>query len=257
MKAWLLAILLPFAALPHAEAAAHAASPSLAASPAPAETFNHRPIQKYVKSMLDGSPLQRAQVADEALDVMLREAQHQLWRAGYPDLSERLKSEWEGGYKGSLERFYDEGDHDPLSAWLAVWYMAIDAALGETAMQMTHLVDIKTFNFAIPVVFRPYAAAKWCGEQLADHPEDTCEAEYRRHFAGTKYIKPDPYAEDPLHHGLAGLTAYWITLAACEAAVWGTDITLVCGLAGDLCEMGIDKFAAPKISDRIWSRNNH
>lgn len=229
----------------------------LIAFSSPAHAFNHRPAERYVRSMLDGTVSERAQVADEALDAMLREAQRHLWRAGHPDLAERLRSEWEDTYKGSLRRYNDEGDHDPLSAWLAIWYLMLEGTLGDRAMEMTHLVDIKTFNFAIPVVFRPQAAAPWCLEQLRAHPKDTCAAEYRRHFAGTKYIHPDLYADENTHHGLAGVTAYWITFTACEGATWGTDLGLICGLASDACEIAIDKFAAPRISDNIWTRNNN
>ncbi len=223
---------------------------------APAYAFDHKPTARYVKGMLDGTDMERAEVVDQALDSIVHEAHRQLWSRGFPDLAERMLGEWRETYSGSLLRIFDEGDHDPLSAWLAVWYMTIDAILGEKTMEITHLVDLKTFNFGIPVVFKPHAAMKWCIEQLADHPQDSCQAEYRRHFAGTKYISPDPYAEDPLHHGLAGVTAYWVTFAACEAALWGSDFSLACGLAGDACEMLIDRFPAPKISDKIWNKNN-
>lgn len=225
--------------------------------PMNAQAFDHRPGQKYVQAMFSSKEgHDQAQVVEEALDGLIRHAQVQLWRHGDPDLAEQLRSEWEDHYKGSLYRTYDEGDHAPLSAWLAVWYMALDASLGHQVMVMTHLVDIKTFNFAIPVAFSPKAASEWCKEELHDHPTDTCMAEYRRHMAGTKYTPDDPFAEEPLHHGLCGVTTYWVVYAGCEAAVWGTDLTLVCGVAGDLGEAGMDKFAAPKISRIIWERNN-
>lgn len=224
--------------------------------PFSASAFDHKPGLSYAKTMWVGSAHDQAQIVDETLDVALREAQRQLWHAGYPDMAEQLKFEWEQTYKGSLYRTYDEGDHAPLSAWLAVWYMALDAALGQRVMEMTHLVDIKTINFAIPVAFHPQAQSVWCKENEQTAPHDTCMAEYRRHMAGTKYTPGDEYAGDPRHHGLCGVTAYWAVFGACEAALWGSDWTLVCGLAGDLAEAGMDKFAAPKISDTIWSRHN-
>lgn len=224
--------------------------------PMTAKAFDHRPGLQYSKAMFGGTDQNRAQVVDEALDAVIREAQRQLWKAGSPDLAEQLRFEWEGTYKGYLERTYDEGDHAPLSQWLAIWYMALDASLGQRVMEMTHLVDIKTFNFAIPVAFNPHAQSLWCHEQMIDHPTDTCEAEYRRHMAGTKYTPADPFAEDPRHHGLCGVTTYWVVFSGCEAALWGLDWSLICGIAGDTGEVLMDKIAAPKISDKIWLRHN-
>lgn len=216
--------------------------------------FDSKPTSMTVKQMLEAGD--HRELADEAFDAMFKEAQRQLWKNGFGDLAERLKFEWEGTYKGSLLRYGEVGDHQPLSDWVAVWYMLMEQVLGENVMEMSHLKDIWVLNFTIPVTFEPHADSVWCKEQLQAYPEDTCADEYRRHFAGTKYYGDDPYATAALHHGFSGVCTYWLVFAGCEAALWGTDFTLVCGLAGDGAEAVMEKWPAPKISVRIWLRNN-
>ncbi len=221
----------------------------------PAFGFDHRPLSKRITQRMEAGDT--AGLADQALGNMIDEAEHQLHLAGHPDLAERLRFEWETYYRGSLLRSDDVGDHQPLSTWVGVWYMVLEQVLGNDALEMSHLKDIWVLNFTIPVVFRPHADETWCKEQLATHPMDVCSEEYRRHFAGTKYIKNDPFATDKyLHHAFAGVVTYWLVFGGCEAAVWGSDISLVCGLAGDAAEAAMEKWPAPKISAKIWARNN-
>lgn len=153
-------------------------------------------------------------------------------------------------------RLDDMGDHDPLSQWLANLYDKLLALLGQKVMDMTHLSDIKVFNFATPVVFHPKASEKWCVETLKEHPEDTCIAEYRRHFAGTRWQRvDDPFAKS-LHDGLIPVICYWLAWGACEAATWGTGWFIICTPIGDVCEVLAERYLAPPMSDKIFNRAN-
>lgn len=219
-------------------------------------TYNHRPIQERTARRLAAGDT--TNLAAEAFDAMFDVAAKELAKKGRQDLAIQLQGEWHTEFRAKLlTPIQDAGDHKPVSEWVEGWYAKLEAVLGVEVMEMTHLRDIFVMNFTIPVVFDPHAESTWCREELSNHPGDTCEKEYQRHFAGTRWAKdPDPYRNAVLHHGFAGVVSYWVTTAACEAALWGTDATLLCGLAGDAVEVGIEKFVAPQASDKIYERYN-
>lgn len=221
-----------------------------------ATRFDHGPIQARITQRLNDGDFTNLMV--ESYDQMFALAQTLMTNAGHGDEAALLKNEWEGRYRNLMAgKLEDVGDHKPLSEWVNEWYTIIYNLLGETVMTDTHLKDIWILNFTVPVVFHPQASNAWCTEQLSVFPEDTCEAEYRRHFAGTRWQPFDPYASDEYtHDGFSGVVAYWVTWGACEVATYGTGWFLVCTPAGDLVEDAIEKWVAPKLSNRIYERAN-
>ena len=196
-------------------------------------------------------------VAVKAFDAMFHVASMELKDHGHQEDGERLVSEWNGQYRAFiLGAITDVGDHKPWSQWVADWYAAIEAVLGEPLMQTTHLRDIWVLNYTIPVVFNRPASNLWCTNQVFMHPDDTCEAEYRRHFAGTRFQPADPYATDILHDGFAGVVTYWAIWAGCEGATWGGGWFVICMPLGDLGEDAMEKWIAPKLSNKLYERVN-
>lgn len=196
-------------------------------------------------------------LAVEAMTNMVNLASDALAARGYTTDALELQSDWDDHYASvvaGLKR--DVGDHEPLSWWISLWYAALSAELGDDFMEKSHLKDLWVMNLVIPVVFDPHQASEWCDEQLHKYPADTCQAEYRRHFAGTKYIRNDPYATETLHHGFSGVVTYWIAWGGCQAATWGLGWFAICTPVSTVAEIAIEKFVAPKASEAIWRTRN-
>lgn len=217
---------------------------------ADAKEFDSRRTRQKVAQQLDEGEL--PELARNALDAMFHKAAVELKKKGRADLAADLKSEWNtfGQDLLNMSMLKDVGDHDPFSEWLAAWYAKLEAVLGVQIMEMTHLRDIWVMNFTIPVIFHPEADSAWCKAVPAP---DTCQAEYRRHMAGTKWQKKaDEHADEIQHHGFAGVVTYWAVDVACMAAGGG----LACGPVGTAAEFVMERYFAPSISDRIFTRVN-
>lgn len=178
---------------------------------------------------------------ERALSMLLKVAAGELRQKGFRGAAEDLEDEWENKYRAVLKEYtkeiysYDIGDHKPLSQWLAEKYAVLELLLGVEACKRTHLSDLKTFNFTIPVVFRP------CTFEM-DLVLGERKAEYVKHFN-----------EGEVYYGLFPVTAYWGAYASCGFATAGSGFVLVCGLAGTAAE----KLAArvgDNIGERIWNR---
>lgn len=217
-----------------------------------AADFDHRPIRASVaRDLEDGKALERA---ESTFDAMFYKAAVELRKKDRADLAERLLAEWDGTGRALLTEagLTDVGDHSPFSIWVATWYAKLESVLGVRIMELTHLRDIWVINYTLPVVFRPSADSRWCLEHL-DADQDDCQSEYRRHFAGTTWQRqPDPHADDIQHHGFAGVVTYWAVWAGCQAAGG----SLACGLAGTGAEFLMERYVAPRLSDRIFLRVN-
>lgn len=180
-----------------------------------------------------------AKESDLALDFLIRAAAGSLRVRGFDEEAVLIREEYEREFKGALVRSVmfkglDLGDHRPLSIWLAAWYLRLEELLGPRVMEMTRLKDIKTFNFAIPVVFNP------AGDPTEIPVTPWGAKEYSLHFI--------PFA---------GAVSYWVATGSCAAATWGAGwITFVCSYAGWSVEFVVMKRFAPKWSDRIYWRFN-
>lgn len=196
-------------------------------------------------------------VAAEAYSNMFAFAQKEMQKDGRWIAAAALKNEWESHYRYEVLGVYqDTGDHEPMSEWIAKLYAALEDEFGVKWMEATHLRDIWVLNYTLHVVFNPYATETWCLDQLATYPLDTCAHEYRRHLAGTKYIRLDPFATAYLHHGFSGVVTYWIVFGACEAATYGAGWALVCSPVATAAEDAFELFFAPKLAEKIWASRN-
>ncbi len=218
--------------------------------------FNRRPSTRLVTSKLRQGRVY--ELASESFATMFKLAANELEDRGAVDMAQRLRFEWGSYYEPLMAgiQVEDAGDHPPLSEWVAQWYADIEQELGIQFMEYSHLRDIFILNYTTRVTFSPDQRSAWCLQQLAAHPEDTCEKEYARHFVGTKYLPTDPLNTTILHHGFSGVVTYWAIWGACEAATWGAGTSLICSPIGTVGEIGVERFVAPKASDAIWARNN-
>lgn len=216
--------------------------------------FDWHPGERQARAALEAD--NPREVATDAFDTMFHVAAHVLVDHDYPDESNQLLAEWYGQNRAKmLGQFSDVGDHKPVSQWVEGWYAKLEALLGVKVMDATHLRDIWVLNYTLPVVFNAEASNDWCTDELAAHPFDTCEAEYRRHFVGTKYIL-DPFATDIDHDGFSGVVTYWTVWALCEGATWGSGWFVICTPAGDLGEQAMERWVAPRLSNDLYERKN-
>ena len=218
--------------------------------------FDSRSIRQDVADRLEDGYLHG--LAFDAFDSMFAKAQVELKKKGRADLAAKLSDEWQDFGQDLLAAMAsgavgDVGDHEPFNQWVAEWYAKLEAILGVQIMELTHLRDIWVLSYTLPVVFRPSVDSAWCLEVPED---DTCQDEYRRHLAGTKWQrKPDENADAVQHHGFAGVVTYWAVWAGCTAATSGAG-SLLCGPAGTGAEFVMERYFAPGISDRIFLRVN-
>lgn len=228
------------------------------AAPAERSLFDPAPTRARVEARLMAGDT--AALADEALDAAIAHAETVLRRKGHVIMARDLHKEWnQDGWHGYLQRLglKDMGDHDPMLQWLADWYAKIEGALGVAMCETTHIRDLWVMNYGLKVTMNPHEDSQWCKEEMAAHPDSTCIWEYERHNAGTRWVTiPDPFANETLHHGVFGVISYWLVFAGCEAALWGTDGTFLCGPIGSGAEFLTERYIAPKASDGIWERAN-
>lgn len=161
----------------------------------------------------------------KGLDTLFQEATDQLRKKGYNNEADQISSDWAYRYRDFLlqpNTLKDIGDHQPIQ-WLYDTWKQLDTLLGHTFMVMSHLDDLYEFAYTIPVVFR-------C--------EDNVDAvEYSKHFTV-----------------FSGAVAYWVSMATCAAALFGSPYALICSPVGDVCEWIVKNRIAPRISNRVWEK---
>jgi hypothetical protein len=197
-----------------------------------------------------------AKRTDQALDAITRRAAWALERKGHHAVAHQLRTEYQEFYTNAV--YYMAigvvpvglGDHAPLSQWLATWYQKIEDLLGEDLCKLLHIHDIKILNYGIPVVFKPKTENQWCQETQATG--GVCRDEYRVHFAG---VPKGRWTWE--HHGVLGVTAYWVTQIVCTVGTFGAGaIGMICGPIATVVEIGTDKWISPPLSDKIFDRVN-
>lgn len=221
-----------------------------------AMAYDDSAVRKSITTRLNAGDTHK--LAEEAMGNLIEFAAQKLESRNREGDAFQLRDEWANHYSGVvLGAVSDVGDHEPLSAWISLWYAAMSGEFGDKFMEQSHLKDLWIMNAVLPVVFKPHASEDWCAEQLHKYPADTCEAEYRRHFAGTKYFDNDPYASDQYtHFGFAGVVTYWVTWGACEAATWGGGYIIVCTPVASIAEIAVTALVAGPASDKVWESFN-
>lgn len=191
------------------------------------------PVQQAAQleqSILDGKLEEKS---EQALGNLIQTAAGELRRKGHAQEADQMESEWFNTFRYTLRTFATSrniGDHKPLSEWLAKKYDMLEFILGIDLCKKMHLSDLKTFNFCIPVVFKP------C------NPEWNKD-EYRNHFS-----------KDPNYYGLLPVVSYWLGYGICVGASMGTGFVFVCGLLGDTVERLVGQFVSDGLSDRVYER---
>lgn len=188
-------------------------------------------VASVEKDVLEGRLFIRS---EQALNQLMKVAVAELAKKNKAK-AETLKTEWETKYRKMYfvyENERDIGDHAPLNKWLAEKYEILEFTLGMDVMKMTRLVDIKTFLYCPPVVFRP---CKFPMDSVTIPRID----EYKNHFSyGEKYT------------GLVPVTTYWVTYAAITFGSSGTFV-MVAGLGAMAAEKAM-MLISPKLSDKVF-----
>lgn len=167
----------------------------------------------------DGKAMQRTNLA---LGLLLRRSVRKLRKSGHHQLAREIAVQWNSRWRWHLlSAGYDLGDHEPMSQWLAGVYDKLENALGPMVMKWFHLDDLKTINYALPVVFMP-CRPEWD------------RREYQKHFAP-----------------LAGVLSYWTAWGLCTGATAGLGL-LFCDPVGLGSEWLMLNHIAPSLSDTIY-----
>lgn len=202
---------------------------ALAATPAVARPFNHRPaVASMRRDFESGDPVAVAKRTDKAIGALVRAAARAAEDRGAPQLAARWVFEYEQTFSHFLELSVMQegvGDHKPLSEFLELLYLELESVLGPKLMELFHFDDIRIFNFTIPVVF---AMKDHLGEVI-DEPE------YALHWT--------PFC---------GVVAYWSVWLSCEIATYGSGWFLICTPAGMIGEKVTVKWIAPPLADNAW-----
>lgn len=173
-------------------------------------------------------------LSQQVLDILLRKAAYKLSVEGFQSNAENIYYDWTETYQYMLlDSARDIGDHSPLSTWLALTYAVIEADLGVEVCKATHLSDIKTFNYAIPVVFKP------CSFSM-DMITIARNEEYKDHFA-----------KGAIYEGLVPVLTYWAVELPCIVSTSGL-ASFVCSPISSLAEKFMGNRIAPSLSDRIF-----
>lgn len=179
---------------------------------------------------------------EKALDNLIMTAAGELKDRGYILEGSVMENEWFNNMKYTFRAYASQmggrpiGDHKPLSQWLADKYNMLEMILGVEVCKRMHFSDLKTFNYCIPIVFRP------CTFDMGPIVLPRIE-EYRNHFA-----------KDHTYFGLVPVVTYWVTYGVCGAATMGSGFILVCGTAGNIAEKIVGNWVAPRLSDKIFTR---
>lgn len=174
-------------------------------------------------------------VAKSALEKMIAQLVKDLEARNDAAMAQELTQWWgqtealfgTGAFALSL---HDLGDHAPLFAWLEDFLTRMSDKYGAIVFSLPYVKDIRTLNFALPVVFQPRGAWQKVG---MDH-----RIEYRKHFI--------PFAN---------LATYYISLYSCKAILTKQglgQLTRLCGKAASKLQFVMGRYIAPHVSDWVF-----
>ena len=128
----------------------------------------------------------------------------------------------------------DLGDHAPLFQWLEDFFTKMADQYGTIIYSLPYVSDIRTLNFAIPVVFVPKGNWQMVGQDN--------RIEYRKHFI--------PFAN---------IVTYYAAFYGCQFAVVKLGVPQLkqlCGKAADQLKFVMGRYIAPQVSDWIFKGVN-
>ena len=199
----------------------------LYSTPSPsAEPYVKKELTQIIRDFDQSQPSKKML---RAIENLLSAVVVKLQSEGDFDFAESLSKEWTQLLVANSGQFsnLDLGDHVPLNQWLADVYSRIEAKLTARVCHWLRFDDLKIFNYAIPVVFNPKGLN---GDKWDLH-------EYRKHFT--------PFS---------GAVTYWTVSGACQASTSGL-ISWVCGTIAEAPRYAMEKWIAPRLSDRVYLSN--
>lgn len=207
-----------------------------------AAQYKESDVKAIASQINDPKLLNLAQKTDKVIGLIISHAVETLHDQGFDRDAEEINMQYKSSYRGFVENMVSDthhiGDHKPLLDWLAKTYATIESKLGVQTCKALHLSDLKTINFAIPVVFHP------CDFNMDNLPVDR-QSEYRRHFS-----KDDN--SDALY-GLVPVTTYWIIEGACLVGTSGLG-SILCGIGASGAEWFMGNSIAPSLSDALFNK---
>jgi hypothetical protein len=183
--------------------------------------------------------VETAKMVDKSLQNMVRLSAFTLRKKGYYDEARRIEQEYGQYYNHytfnhAIGLVQDIGDHPPMWEWLDKLEKDLRELLGDFVMQVTRLEDLRTFNYAIPIVLHPD------GDIRSEPPTLITKLDYKQHFV--------PFA---------GALSYWTAWGVCTGATWGLGaVIFICSPIGMIAERVVETKIAPDLSDKIWERYN-
>lgn len=151
------------------------------------------------------------------------------------EMAVQLENVWaEGENAFNTVQWRDLGDHDPYIPQLEEFLTQLADKYGTVIYSLPVVEDIRTINFAVPVVFHPKGA--W---QKSDTDN---RIEYRKHFI--------PFAN---------IVTFYGSLLACNyfaAKSEQPDLKKVCQPAAEKLKFAMGRYIAPPISDWIFNQTN-
>lgn len=150
-------------------------------------------------------------------------------------MAAKLEKAWnndEGNFY--LVGITDLGDHAPLLPQIEDVLKQLSEKYGTIVMTLPVVTDIRTLNFAIPVVFHP--RGEW------QDPSIDNRIEYRKHFI--------PFAN---------IVTYYGALLACNyfaARSEQPDLKKLCKPAAEKLQFAMGRYIAPPMSDWIFNQSN-
>lgn len=128
----------------------------------------------------------------------------------------------------------DLGDHAPLLPQIEEFLKTMSDQYGTVIMSLPLVKDIRTLNFAIPVVFHP--KGDW---QSAEYDN---RIEYRKHFI--------PFANIVTYYGVLVACNYYATKSG------QSDMKKICKTAAEKLQFAMGRYIAPPMSDWIFNQTN-
>ena len=196
-------------------------------------------ITRNVIEAFENQGIASAVYADDAMAAIVRQSVNVLKHYGHRIKAEKIEGDFERFYKnGYAQKFTgakEIGDHAPMSEWVTKAHETIENTIGLFLCKYFHLHDMYILNYAIPTVF---------------HPELYGKKDYLDAFSG--HLIWGYFWE---HGGATGIVTYWAVNTACTMGTSGLGIVaFICGPMSGWAETGMDKYIAPPIGKKIWTK---
>ena len=203
------------------------------------EKLERKEVILGVKTALSDR-VETAKKVDKSAQNMIRLAGFMLRKKGFYEKASEIETIYANTYQNytymyALGGVQDIGDHPPMWEWLDKLEKDLRNLLGDFIMRVTRLEDLRTFNYAIPIVMHPD------GDTRTDPVTLITKLDYKQHFV--------PFA---------GALGYWTAWGVCTGATWGLGaVVFICSPIGMIAERVIEQRIAPDMADKIWERYNN